>query len=105
MTGCLRSSPCSKSTTSKWWHGWRRAFATLFDFCHANPRVKNLITGHEQLLPTTHGSTREQIHLNKEDLRLLSAAQALCEHVRTEYSRSGVGPRDVSQGRADANHP
>ena len=79
------------------WHGWRRAFARLFELWPTNTRLKNLITGREQLLPTTHGKTRQKVYLDHKDLRLLTAAHILCEHVRTGFARTGEGP-DVTSG-------
>jgi hypothetical protein len=74
------------------WHGWRRACARLFDLWHTNPRVKDLITGHAELLPTTHGRTRQEVYLDQKDLRLLRAAQRLCEYARTTFIVTGEGP-------------
>lgn len=73
-------------------NGWRRAFTNLYDQWHAEPRVKDLITGHTTREKETHGSTRTGVYLDPSDTRLLREGKRLIEHARTVYAFTGEAP-------------
>ena len=82
-------------------YGWRRCSADLFDAWETTPRVKDLITGHDELREPRRSSTRMIVYLNPKDLPLLRAGRRLMEHVRTEFVRTGRGASGVPADGAD----
>ena len=78
-------------------NGWQRAFANLHDQWHAEPRVKEPITGHTTRSNEDHGSTRTDGYLNLRDTRLLREGQRLIKHARTVYVLTGEAPAEAER--------
>jgi hypothetical protein len=72
---------------------WRRAFVDLYRRWYMAPAVLDAVTGHGRRIdPEANGSTREQVHLDRDDEHLLRQAARLQEYARTEWVRTGEAP-------------
>jgi hypothetical protein len=72
---------------------WRRTFVDLYRGWNADAVALDLITGHQTRTIDGHGSTRTEVYLDRKSLVLLREAQAVTEHARSVYVRTGAPPR------------
>jgi hypothetical protein len=70
-------------------NAWRRIFIDVYNRWESDGRVKDLLVGHERVRDPEQASTRHRVYLDPRDLRLLRRAQALMEHARTVWARTG----------------
>ena len=72
---------------------WRRTFVDLYRRWYMAPAVLDAVTGHGRRIdPEANGSTREQVHLDRDNEHLLRKAARLQEYARTEWVRTGEAP-------------
>ena len=83
-------------------NAWRRIFIDVYNRWEQDGRVKDLIVGHEGVRDPEQSSTRHRVYLDPRDLRMLRRAQALMEHARTVWARTGEDYRPLAgSGRGD----